>query len=194
MNSAPDRVDAAADPPYVTDRESFDAYTHREIWELVHEALRPAELGRVAEGWQASAEALDELFAAFAAAVRREFAEWHGEAAAAARESTEQFIHAGAAVRDVCAELHRLMEANSTAAQAIRDAIAPPPEPYAPNPDPVLEAIEGGPRKMAHDIAAAEALADAQDTLTFGYNSTLVASGDAVPVFGTPDPSGEAAR
>ncbi|MCP2291955.1 WXG100 family type VII secretion target [Nocardia amikacinitolerans] len=194
MNSAADRVDAATDPPYVTDRESFDAYSHREIWELVHEALRPAELGRVAAGWQAGAEALDELFAAFAAAVRREFAEWHGEAATAARESTEQFLRAGAAVRDVCAELHRLMESNSSAAQAIRDAIPPPPEPYAPNPDPVLEAIEGGPRKMAHDIAAAEALADAQDTLTFGYNSTLVASGDAVPVFGTPDPSGEGAR
>ncbi|MBF6211975.1 hypothetical protein IU433_23710 [Nocardia puris] len=184
-------ADAATDPPYVTDRESFDAYTHREIWELVHEALRPVELGRLADGWEAGADELDELFGAFAAAVHQELADWQGQAADAARASTEQFILLGAAVRDVCADMYRRMEANSAAAQAIRDAIPPPPEPYTPHPDPVVEAVDGGPRKMAYDIAAAEALAAAQDTLTFHYNTTLVASGDAVPSFGGPGPGGE---
>ncbi|MEV0293987.1 hypothetical protein [Nocardia sp. NPDC050710] len=178
--------EAGTDPAYVPDREAFDAYTHPEIWQLVHEALDPAALGRTAEGWQVGAAALEQLFEAFAAAVRQEFAEWSGRAAAAARESTETFVRSGTAAQDVCAAVHRLMELNSSAAQTVRDAIPPPSTPYAPDPDPVREAIDGGPRKMAHDIAAATALADAQDTLTFLYNSTLVASGDAVPAFEGP--------
>ncbi|WP_054813558.1 hypothetical protein [Nocardia arizonensis] len=171
------------DPPYVPDREAFDAYTHDEIWQSVREALDPAALGRTAEGWQAGAATLEQLFETFAAAVRQEFADWHGQAAEAAREATESFVREGTAAQDVCAAVHRLMETNAVAAQTVRDAIPPPPQPYVPDPDPVREAVDGGPRKMAHDIAAATALADAQDTLTFLYNSTLVASGDAVPAF-----------
>ncbi|MEU8894730.1 hypothetical protein [Nocardia sp. NPDC048505] len=172
------------DPAYVPDRESFDAYTHQEIWDQVHEALDPAALGRTADGWGAAAQTLAESFDAFAVAVRREFGEWGGVAAASARASTEEFIEAGAAAQQVCGEVRRLMEGNSAAAQKVRDAIPAPPAAYVPHPDPVVEVVEGGPRKMAHDIAAADALADAQDALTFLYNSTLVASGDAVPAFG----------
>ncbi|MFC9895136.1 hypothetical protein ACFVMC_15750 [Nocardia sp. NPDC127579] len=174
---------ARTDPAYVPDRESFDAYTHREIWDQVHEALDPAALGRTADGWGTTARALGEAFDTFAATVSREFGDWNGRAAASARESTEELIRAGAAAQRVCAEVHRLMEANSEAAQKVRDAIPAPPEPYVPHQDPVVEVVEGGPRKMAHDIAAADALADAQDALTFLYNTTLVASGDAVPAF-----------
>ncbi|MET7767287.1 WXG100 family type VII secretion target [Nocardia sp. NPDC005366] len=181
------------DPPYVPDREAFDAYTHAEIWHLVREALDPAALGRTADSWANGATALEYLFEAFASAVRQEFADWSGQAATAARDSTEAFVRAGAAAQEVCAAVHRLMELNSSAAQTVRDAIPVPVAPYAPDPDPVREAIDGGPRKMAHDIAAASALADAQDTLTFLYNSTLVASGDAVPAFDVPV-RGEIAR
>ncbi|GAB2675695.1 WXG100 family type VII secretion target [Nocardia goodfellowii] len=175
---------AGTDPAYVPDRESFDAYTHQEIWDLVHEALDPVALGRTADGWRTAAQTLAESFETFAAAVRREFGEWEGRAATAARESTEAFVRAGTDAQQVCAEVQRLMEANAAAAQKVRDAIPKLPEPYVPHPDPVVEVVEGGPRKMAHDIAAADALADAQDALTFLYNSTLVASGDAVPAFG----------
>ncbi|MBH0777107.1 hypothetical protein [Nocardia bovistercoris] len=178
----PDRPERT-DPPYVPDREAFDAYTHAEIWHSVREALDPAALGRTAEGWQAGAAALEQMFETFAAAVRQEFAEWHGRAADSARESTEAFVRSGADAQQVCTAVHRLMEVNSSAAQTVRDAIPPPPAPYVPDPDPVREAVDGGPRKMASDIAAANTLADAQDTLTFLYNSTLVASGDAVPGF-----------
>ncbi|MGN2640915.1 hypothetical protein ACTD5D_33035 [Nocardia takedensis] len=177
---------AETDDPYVPDREAFDAFTHEEIWRLVHEALDPAALGRTAEGWRAGADALEQLFEVFAAAVRQEFAEWHGRAADAATRATEEFVRSGLAAQDVCAAVHRLMEQNSSAAQTVRDAIPAPVAPYVPDPDPVREAVDGGPRRMAHDIAAATALADAQDTLTFLYNSTLVASGDAVPAFREP--------
>src|SRR5690606_38311935 len=41
-------TDTGTDPAYVPDREVFDAYTHRQIWDLARERLAPAELRRVA--------------------------------------------------------------------------------------------------------------------------------------------------
>ena len=81
-----------------------------------------------------------------------------------------------------CARLRQLLEADAEAAQSIRDAL-PAPRAYVPLPDPVAEVVHGGARRMTHDVAAAAALADARDIMTFRYNSTLVASGDRVPRF-----------
>jgi hypothetical protein len=177
------------DPPYVPDREVFGAFTHQEIWDLVHEALDPAALGRVAAAWQEDAALVDEAFRTFADAVRREFERWSGRSGAAARQATAEFTEHGARVRDACLELHRLLAANADAAQSIRDALPPPPAPYAPAGDPADEAVHGGRRRMEHDIAAADALAAARDTMTYGYNPTLPASGDRVPRF-APPPAG----
>ena len=74
------------------------------------------------------------------------------------------------------------MEANAAAAQMIRDAL-PEPRDYRPLSDSVAEAVHGGVRQMAHDVASAAALADARDIMTFRYNSTLAASGDRIPRF-----------
>jgi hypothetical protein len=181
-----------ADPPYVPDREVFGAYTHEEIWDLVHEALDPASLGQVADAWRGNADLVYEAFRTFSDAVHREFADWTGHTATAALEATREFIGRGTHIHDVCTAVYVLMSANADAAQAVRDALASPPQPYQPLDDPAAEAVHGGRRRMEYDVSAASALADARDTMTRVYNSTLPASGDRVPRFTPPppDPSG----
>ncbi|MGY2062650.1 hypothetical protein ACW9HQ_47855, partial [Nocardia gipuzkoensis] len=60
---------AEVDPPYVPDREVFGAFTHQEIWDLVHESLDPMALGRVADAWRRQAELVGEAFRVFADSV-----------------------------------------------------------------------------------------------------------------------------
>ncbi|AHH21845.1 hypothetical protein NONO_c70840 [Nocardia nova SH22a] len=174
------------DPPYVADREVYGAHSHDQLWNLVHEALDPTALGEVAATWQYQADAVGAAFRTFADTVRGEFERWSGRARAAAEPVTEAFIAHGGTSAEICALLRQIMEADAEAAQTIRDAL-PEPRGYLPLPDPVAEAVHGGVRRMAHDIAAAAALADARDIMTFRYNSTLAASGDRVPRF-TPAP------
>ncbi|MCM6774826.1 hypothetical protein NDR87_25630 [Nocardia sp. CDC159] len=171
------------DPPYVPDREVFGAFTHQEIWDRVHEALDPSALGRVADSWRRHAELLGEAFRVFSDSVNDEFARWSGHAYEVAWKSTRDFVGRGLALPEVCDTLQRLMEANAEAAQAIRNALPPPPPPYRPLDDQAAEAVHGGQRRMAYDLAAASALADARDVLTYVYNPTLPASGDRVPRF-----------
>ncbi|MFI5781701.1 hypothetical protein [Nocardia sp. NPDC051570] len=174
---------ADVDPPYVPDREVFGAFTHQEIWDLVHEALDPAALGRIADSWRRQAELVGEAFRVFSDSVNGELARWRGQTQDVAQRTTREFVDRGLALPDVCDTLQRLMAANAEAAQSIRDAIPPPPPPYRPLTDPTAEAVHGGQRRMAHDLAAAAALADARDVLTHVYNPTLPASGDRVPRF-----------
>ncbi|MEV5651894.1 hypothetical protein AB0L57_26925 [Nocardia sp. NPDC052254] len=174
--------DSAYDPPYVPDREMYGAHSHDQLWNLVHEALDPTALGEVASAWQYQAEAVGAAFRTFADTCRGEFAHWSGRARAAAEPMTETFIATGATTAETCALLRRVLEADAEAAQAIRDAL-PEPRDYLPLSDSVAEAVHGGVRRMAHDIAAAAALADTRDIMTFRYNSTLAASGDRIPRF-----------
>lgn len=173
------------DPAYAPEREHFGAYTHQEIWELVREVLDPTALGRLAAAWRTGADTLAEAFQTFSDAVNREFPQWSGRAAAAAEQTTREFIAAGTEASDACRAIHRLMELNCDAAQTIRDAI-PAPRHYLPLADPVAETALGGQRRMAHDIEAAAAQADAQDTMTYVYTPTMPASGDQVPRFAPP--------
>ncbi|MFF0489577.1 hypothetical protein ACWDSJ_30210 [Nocardia sp. NPDC003482] len=177
------------DPPFVPDREVFGAFTHQEIWDQVHESLDPGALGAVADSWRRHAELVGEAFRVFSDSVNVEFTRWRGRAYEAALQATRDFVGRGLALPEVCDTLQRLMESNAEAAQSIRDAIPPPPQPYRPLPDPAAEAVHGGQRRMDHDLAAASALADARDVLSYVYNQTLPASGDRVPRF-TPAPSG----
>ncbi|MFR9752939.1 hypothetical protein ACL02S_18150 [Nocardia sp. 004] len=181
----------ATDPAYAPNREVFGAYTHQQIWDLVHETLDASALGRTAAAWQANATAVADAFQTFSDATTREFARWSGRAADAAAAATRQFIRAGEEAHDVCLTVARLMELNSDAAQTIRDAIAPPQR-YRPLADPVAEAVHGGQRRMEHDSAAADLEADARDTMTYVYNPTMPATGDRVPRFAGP-PEGPAA-
>ncbi|WP_433198547.1 hypothetical protein ACQP1G_04230 [Nocardia sp. CA-107356] len=176
------------DPAYAPERELFGAFTHQEIWDLVHEVIDPAALGRVADAWRANATAVAEAFQAFSDATNREFAHWSGRSADAAVRATREFVRVGSEAHDVCRAVQRLMELNSDAAQAIRAAI-PPPSQYRALEDPAAEAIHGGQRRMDHDMAAATAQADVQDTMTYVYTPTMPASGDRVPRF-TPPPDG----
>ncbi|MFI2281859.1 hypothetical protein [Nocardia beijingensis] len=178
-------TDDATDPAYAPDRELFGAYTHQQIWDLVHEALDPAALGRIAAAWQANATAVADAFQAFSDATNREFARWSGRAADAAVGATRQFVRAGEDVHDVCRAVARLMELNSDAAQTVRGAIAPPQR-YRPLADPVAEAVYGGKRRMEHDSAAADIEADVRDTMTYVYTPTMPATGDRVPRFPRP--------
>ncbi|MFQ6393759.1 hypothetical protein ACLMAJ_09910 [Nocardia sp. KC 131] len=179
------------DPAFAPERERFGAYTHREIWDLVHEALDPAALGAVATGWESNAVALAEAFQTFSDAANREFARWSGRSADAAHEATRAFVRAGTEAHEVCRTVQRLMELNCEAAQTIRAAI-PAPKEYRPLDDPAAEAVHGGQRRMEHDIAAAASQADVQDTMTYVYTPTMPASGDRVPRF-TPPPDGPSA-
>jgi hypothetical protein len=179
---APGFADSGTDPGYAPERELFAAYTHQEIWDRVHEVIDPAALGRVADAWHANADALAEAFQRFSDATNREFARWSGDSADAAARATRELVRAGDEAHEVCAAVQRLMELNSDAAQAIRAAIAPPPQ-YRPLDDPAAEAIHGGQRRMDNDLAAATAQADAQDTMTYVYTPTMPASGDRVPRF-----------
>ncbi|MEV4240416.1 MULTISPECIES: hypothetical protein [unclassified Nocardia] len=176
------------DPPYAPERELFGAFTHQEIWDLVHEVIDPAALGRVADAWRANATAVAEAFQAFSDATNREFAHWSGRSADAALRATREFVRAGTEAHDICRAVERLMELNSDAAQAIRAAIPPPPQ-YRALEDPAAEAIHGGQRRMDHDMAAATAQADVQDTMTYVYTPIMPTSGDRVPRF-TPPPDG----
>ncbi|PSR64391.1 hypothetical protein C8258_22075 [Nocardia sp. MDA0666] len=170
------------DPPFVADREVYGSYSHRQLWELVHEALDPAALGEAAAAWQRQADAVAAAFRTFADTTHAEFERWSGHARAAAEPATAAFVERGAAAAEVCTRLRHLLEADAEAAQSIRDAL-PAPSNYVPLPDPVAEVVHGGARRMTHDIAAAAALADARDIMTFRYNTTLAASGDRVPRF-----------
>ncbi|WP_051023093.1 hypothetical protein [Nocardia pneumoniae] len=177
--------DGATDPAYAPDRELFGAYTHQQIWDLVHEALDPAALGRTAAAWQANATAVATAFQAFSDATNREFAQWAGRAADAAVTATRQFVRAGGEAHDVCRAVARLMELNSDAAQTVRGAITPPQR-YEPLADPAAEAVYGGKRRMEHDSAAADIEADVRDTMTYVYTPTMPATGDRVPQFPRP--------
>ncbi|GAB2730952.1 hypothetical protein [Nocardia thraciensis] len=180
---------ADIDPPYVPDREVFGSYTHRELWDLVHEALDPGALGQAAEAWRGNADLVGEAFRTFSATANAEFARWSGRARDAALRATLDFAARGAAVPEICAAVQRLLEADAEAAQVIRDAIPPPPQPYRPLEDPVAEAVHGGRRRMEYDMRAASVQADVRDVMTFVYNPTLPASGDRVPRF-APAPRG----
>ncbi|WP_253799429.1 hypothetical protein [Nocardia amikacinitolerans] len=173
------------DPAYAPERERFGAYTHVEIWDRVHEALDPGALGETAAAWQAGADAIADAFQHFADAANREFARWSGRSAEAAQRATREFIRVGDEAHDVCRAVQRLMELNRDAAQTIRAAI-PEPRRYVPLDDPAAEAVYGGRRRMEHDLAAAAAQADVQDTMTYVYTPTMPASGDSVPRFTPP--------
>ncbi|MBF6333811.1 hypothetical protein [Nocardia transvalensis] len=177
------------DPPYVPDREVFGAFTHQEIWDLVHEALDPSALGRVADSWRHNAELVGEAFRVFSDTVDREFARWGGQSREAAVRATRNFVARGLVVPEVCDALQHLLEADAEVAQSIRDAIPPPPPPYRPLDDPAAEAVHGGQRRMEYDLAAAATLADVRDVMTYLYNPSLPASGDRVPRF-APAPTG----
>ncbi|MGQ4596973.1 hypothetical protein [Nocardia sp. R6R-6] len=185
----------ATDPVYAPDRELFGAYTHQQLWDLVHEALDPAALGRTAAAWQANARAVAEAFQAFSDATNREFARWTGRTAAAAVTATRQFVGVGEEAHEVCRAVAHLMELNSDAAQTVRGAIAPPLR-YEPLADPAAEAVYGGKRRMEHDSAAADTEADVRDTMTYVYTPTMPATGDRVPQFPQPQqpPAGNGRR
>jgi hypothetical protein len=176
------------DPAYAPERERFGAYSHQEIWDLVHEAIDPAALGAVAAAWQSNAVALADAFQAFSDAANREFAHWSGRTADAAQQATRDFVRAGTEAHEVCRTVARLMELNCEAAQAVRSAI-PQPQQYRPLEDVAAEAVHGGARRMDHDIAAAATQANVQDTMTYVYSPTMPASGDRVPRF-SPPPEG----
>ncbi|WP_024801918.1 hypothetical protein [Nocardia sp. BMG51109] len=177
------------DPPYVPDREVFGAFSHRELWDRVHETLDPGALGEAADAWRRNADLVGEAFRAFSDSTNAEFARWAGRARDAAQRATRDLVARGNAVAEACATLHRLLESDAEAAQGIRDAIPPPPPAYRPLDDPAAEAVHGGPRRMEHDLHTAAALAAARDAMTYVYNPTLPPSGDRVPRF-PPAPSG----
>lgn len=176
-------TDTGTDPAYVPDREVFDAYTHRQIWDLARERLAPAELRRVADAWGRTADALESAFDEHARELTRLSGEWSGIAAAAAMQAATALVRAGDDTVEVCRTIGHLMTANSDAAESVRAAIPPPPEPYRPDPDSAVEAASGGQRRTTYNLAAAAATATAQDAMTFGYNPTIPASGDNVPRF-----------
>ncbi|MFC9896766.1 hypothetical protein ACFVMC_24040 [Nocardia sp. NPDC127579] len=180
---------AGIEPAFVPERERFGGYSHREIWEQVREALDPAALGTAAAAWQAGAGALGAAFETFRAATHREFADWTGQSADAAVRATQELVAQGLGAQEVCDTIRRLLELNSHAAQTIRGALEPPAE-YLPLADPVAEAVEGGRRRMEHDLAAATAHAEAQDVMTYLYNPTMPATGDSVPRFAPPTAGG----
>ncbi len=171
------------EPAYVPDREVFDAYTHQQIWDLARERLAPAELRRVADAWGRTADALESAFDEHARELNRLSGEWSGIAAGAATQAAAALVQAADGTVEVCRALRHLMTANSDAAESLRAAIPPPPEPYRPDPDAAVEAATGAQRRTAHNLATAAATAAAQDAMTFGYNPAIPASGDSVPRF-----------
>ena len=188
--SAPEEFDA----PYVPDREMFGGYTHRELWDRVHEVVDPGALGAAGDSWRRTADLVGEAFRTFSDSTNAEFARWSGRARDAAQQATRDFVECAGAVAETCGVLAHLLEADADAVQAIRDAMAPPPPPYRPLDDPAAEAVHGGHRRMAHDMRVADAQAAARDTMTTVYNPTLPVSGDRVPRFpsapSVPGPSG----
>ncbi|WP_328390009.1 hypothetical protein [Nocardia sp. NBC_00416] len=184
----PDTAGTGADPAYVRDREVFDAYTHQQIWDRVHQVLAPAELRRLADTWGATATAVESAFDDFARDITRFSGDWSGLAAAAAARAVAAFVEAGDDSVAVSRVVEQLIAADSTAAESVRAAIPPPPAPYLPDPDPAVEAAEGARRRTAYNTTAAALTADAQDAMAFNYNPTIPASGDNVPRFAAPGP------
>ncbi|MEV0106620.1 hypothetical protein AB0H42_09805 [Nocardia sp. NPDC050799] len=182
----PGTAGAGTDPAYVPDREVFGGYTHQQIWELVHEELAPAELSRLADTWGHTATAVETAFDEFARDLTRFSGDWSGLAAVAAARAAAAFVRAGDDAVAVCRVVEQLLSADSTAAESVRAAIPPPSGPYLPDPDPAVEAAAGAQRRTAYNTAAATLTAEAQDAMTFGYNPTIPASGDAVPRFTAP--------
>lgn len=182
----PGTTGAGTDPAYVPDREVFDAYTHQQIWDLAHEALAPAELSRLADTWGHTADAVETAFDEFARGLPRFSGGWSGQSATAAAQAAAAFVRAGDDAVRVCRVVEQLLAGDSAAAESVRTAIPPPPGPYLPDPDPAVEAATGAQRRTAYNTAAAALTADAQDTMTFGYNPTIPASGDSVPRFAGP--------
>lgn len=174
------------DPPYVPDREVFDAYTHQQIWDLVYKSLNPEALGQISSSWKAVGDRLEDVFDTFSAEVRRESAEWSGSFAIRAQSSTDAFVLDAASTQRTCQHVEQLMGLNSSAAQNIRASILEPKPPYVPDPDPAVEAADGGGRRRRYNETVAELTADAQDTMNYLYNPTLPASGDSVPRFVPP--------
>ncbi|WP_174551667.1 hypothetical protein [Nocardia grenadensis] len=182
----PGTAGAGTDPAYVPDREVFGAYTHQQIWDLVREELAPAELSRLADTWGYTASAVETAFDEFARDLTRFSGDWSGLAAVAAARAAAAFVRTGDDAVAVCRVVEQLLAADSTAAESVRAAIPPPPSPYLPDPDPAVEAAAGAQRRTAYNTAAATLTAEAQDAMTFGYNPTIPASGDAVPRFFAP--------
>lgn len=182
----PGTAGAGTDPAYVPDREVFGAYTHQQIWDLVHEELAPAELSRLADTWGHTATTVETAFDEFARDLTRFSGDWSGLAAVAAARAAAAFVLAGDDAVAVCRVVEQKLSADSTAAESVRAAIPPPPGPYLPDPDPAVEAAAGAQRRTAYNTAAATLTAEAQDAMTFGYNPTIPASGDAVPRFTAP--------
>lgn len=182
----PGSAGAGTDPAYVPDREVFGTYTHQQIWDLVHEVLAPAELSRLADTWGHTATAVETAFDEFARDLTRFSGDWSGLAAVAAARAAATFVRAGDDAVAVCHVVENLLSADSAAAESVRAAIPPPPSPYLPDPDPAVEAATGAQRRTAYNTAAAALTAEAQDAMTFGYNSTIPVSGDAVPRFAPP--------
>ncbi|MFI2233067.1 hypothetical protein [Nocardia testacea] len=179
----PGTAGAGTDPAYVPDREVFGGYTHQQIWDLVHEALAPAELSRLADTWGHTATAVETAFDEFARDLTRFSGDWSGLAAVGAAAAAAAFVRAGDDAVAVCRVVEQKLAADSAAAEAVRAAIPPPPASYLPDPDPAVEAATGAQRRTAYNTAAAALTAQAQDAMTFGYNPTIPASGDAVPRF-----------
>lgn len=171
------------DPAYAPDREVFDAYTHQQIWDLVHEKLAPAELADLAGAWGRSANALETAFDDFARELTRHSGDWSGLAAATAARAVAALVRAGDDSVAVCRVVEQLVVADSRAAEAVRAAIPPPPPPYLPDPDPAVEAATGAGRRTAYNSSVATLTADARDAMTFRYNPAIPASGDNVPRF-----------
>ncbi|GGL34276.1 hypothetical protein [Nocardia jinanensis] len=182
----PSTTGAGTDPAYVPDREIFDAYTHQQIWNLAHEVLAPAELSRLADTWGHTATTVETAFDEFARDLTRFSGGWSGQSATAAAQAAAAFVRAGDDAVGVCRIVEQLLSADSAAAESVRAAIPPPPGPYLPDPDPAVEAAAGAQRRTTYNTAAAALTADAQDTMTFGYNPTIPASGDSVPRFTIP--------
>ncbi|WP_459548853.1 hypothetical protein [Nocardia sp. X0981] len=173
------------DPAYVPDREVFDAYTHQQIWDLVHEKLAPAELADLAGAWGRSANALEAAFDDFARELTRHSGDWSGLAAATAARAAAALVRAGDDSVAVCRVVEQLVVADSRAAEAVRAAIPPPLPPYLPDPDPAVEAATGAGRRTTYNTTAATLAADARDAMTFRYNPAIPVSGDNVPRFPT---------
>ncbi|MBY8855398.1 hypothetical protein K7711_02810 [Nocardia sp. CA2R105] len=160
----------------------FDSYAHQQIWDLVHEKLDPAAMGQIASGWSKVQDKIHEVFDTFSKEVKREFAEWSGEFAAAAQKSADAFVSAGGDAYQTAYTVQRLMDLNADAASTVKAAIPPPPAAYKPNPDPAKEAANGAAR-TSYNTQAAALTADARDAMNNIYNPTMPASGDGVPRF-----------
>lgn len=179
-------TDAGTDPAYVPDREVFGAYTHQQIWDLVHERLAPGELSRLAGAWELAADAVDTAFDEFARDIARLSGEWSGIAAAEAARAAAALVRAGDDTATVCRVVGQLLAGDATAAESVRAAIPAPPPPYVPDPDPAVEAATGPVRRTSYNITAATLTAEAQDAMTYRYNPAIPASGDQVPRFPSP--------